>query len=176
MSDRFSEAKPGINRDSLSCDTCRLAALEPFGEKLPNIQHNIIVLKTILHRPRLTQHVHETDTNIGTCNNFESTLLTERTYVIHKMNATFNGSIQNPGIARIYRQTDIQFCAQELNYRDDPGDFFFGRYRQGTRPCGLASYIEHYRASIDHRSRARQHFIKIYCERPRPASGELRSI
>ena len=56
---RLPEADPGIGTEALARDAAGHRRLDPFGEEVAHLGHDVVVGGIVLHRLRLALHVHQ---------------------------------------------------------------------------------------------------------------------
>src|SRR4051812_24180009 len=59
--DGLAEADARVDPDPPLLDTLRDRVLDPLGEERPDVIDDVAIDRVLLHRPRVTEHVHEHD-------------------------------------------------------------------------------------------------------------------
>ena len=59
--ERFREADPGIDENLLAIDSARRPRRRELSQLARHVVHDVVVIRQLLHRPRLAAHVHQDD-------------------------------------------------------------------------------------------------------------------
>ena len=72
VGDSLAETEAGIDDDALAGDAARLGRGDALGEKRADLRDHVAVARALLHRARLSLHVHQAHPGIGGRHDFES--------------------------------------------------------------------------------------------------------
>ena len=140
--ERLAEAESRIDDDALLLDAGHLAGEDALGEKAAHVGHDIAVVRVVLHRARLAEHVHQADRDLQRRNGIERTLAPQRAYVVDEAGAGGHRGAHDLGLARVDRDRQRRLPRQRFDDRHDAG-YLLGRGDLvRARPRRLAADVE----------------------------------
>lgn len=149
----FSEPNAWIEDDSLGCDADGLAGGELVNKEGADFVEHVGVARRVLHGLGCALHVHENDTNVGTCAELDHLWVEgESTDVVDNVGTCINGGFGDGGFAGVDRKCDVG-RKRVLECCDDrccAGDLFVNGNFCGTRSSGLAADVDDARTFGDH--------------------------
>ncbi len=137
----FTEAKAGIQHDTLGLNACAHYGVTSLLQKMTYINDHIIVVNLLLHGPGLTLHVHDAQTAIGVLDGLEGTGHAQGIDVIDHVCTGRQAGAHDLRLERIHRQGHTA-VAQALDQRDDTLKLLFQGNGFGTGTSRLATNIQ----------------------------------
>ena len=147
--DGLAEADAGIEADALLGDPRRDGEREPLLEERPDLRHDVVVARILLHRSRLAEHVHEADvcTRLGD-DLRQLRVATQRRDVVHELGAERESAARDLGLRGVDRERHL--ATQPLQHRHDATQLLVDGDALRSRPRRLAADVHDRRALFDH--------------------------
>ena len=148
MRQRFTKTETGIKHDTIGLDARLKTACKLLLQIHANLGHHIDILRRLLHRTRLTPHVHDTHRAIAITYRRERFRMPQaRNIIDHRC----TGSQRRPHHRRfvgIHRNRHSP-AGNALQQGQEATQFFRLRRRNGARTRGLGTDIENIRPRLE---------------------------
>ena len=134
--------------DSLAGDSGGLGCGEALAQKIANFNHNILVMRLLLHGLRISLFVHQADRNAAGGNHIQCRRILQRVDVVDHMHAGGNRRAHHFGFAGVNRER-YRYTAQTFDDRQYALQFLAHADRLRAGAGGFSADVEDIRTLGD---------------------------
>ena len=140
---RFAKANPGVERDAVERHPSAVHLRQAPGQPGGHLNHHITgVVGELLHRARLTLHVHQADaTRRVRRHHRQRTRPGQCAHIVDDVGAQIEGRLHHLGPAGVHRHRDAQSHGM-AQHRQHPGQLFLQIRLTGTGAGGFTADVQ----------------------------------
>ena len=101
LRDGLREAGTGVQADAVVGDARSLEFGCPFGKRIADFPHYVVVLRKALHIRRLALHMHDHQAGIAVCGNLDHIRIAEPGDVVDDSGARIHASLRHLRMTRV---------------------------------------------------------------------------
>jgi hypothetical protein len=146
----FPKSEPRINHYAVGGNTRRAAHLNALIQERFDLVHDIHIVGSQLHAPRVSLHVHDAHSARGGGRDLDGPLLAQSSYIVYEPRTGFRRCTHYLRLAGIDRYDGIGLSPQFLDDGHNAADFLFHAYWVGARSRGLSAHVNDRRTFLDH--------------------------
>jgi hypothetical protein len=145
----LAEPDPRVDGEPLGLDPREHRGLDPFPQVSVHLSHDVVVPGGLLHRLRVTPHVHQHHARTGVADDLEHRRVGAARYVVHHGRAGLERSARDLRVTGVDADREIRpGVAEPLDHRDHPADLLLERHGVRSRSGRLAADIDQVGALI----------------------------
>ena len=143
---------PGSTQTDDAVDPRGLCGVDAFDQEPGDLVHDVVVRRLVLHRPRLTLHVHQHDPDAAVGDDVEQLGVdAPRGDVVDDGRTGIHGCHRDCGLRRVDAHGHIGLRRQARDDGDDPAELLGRVDGLGPGPRRLAAHVEEVGAGVDQR-------------------------
>ncbi len=122
---------------------------QPLFEERPDVGHDVVVARIVLHRSRLAEHVHEAKVGTRLGDDLRQLrVAAQRRHVVHELGAERESAARDLGLRGVDRHRHL--AREPLQHRHDATQLLLDGDSLRSRPRRLAADVHDRRALVDH--------------------------
>lgn len=141
MIDGLAEADAGIKHDPLARHARGERHVHPFGEERAHVIDDVVVVRVVLHRPRLTTHVHETHVAPAVGHERRHVGVAQSGDVVDERRARVERRLGHDGLHRVHGHARPG-RRESLHDRHDAAAFLLGGHHGSARARRLPADVQ----------------------------------
>jgi hypothetical protein len=142
--DRLPEANPRVEHDPLLCHPFPDRERHPILEEGRNLADHVLVSRSLLHRPRLSKHVHQAAIGAGSGDHAcHVGVPAQGAHIIDQRRTRFDRRPRDSSLRRVDRDLGCAVTTtQRLDHGEDSAELLRSRHGRGSRPGRLTSDVQ----------------------------------
>lgn len=137
------ETNSWVNGDAVRGHAVAYRGGNPLSKKFNNLGDHIVVMRILLHRPRLPLHMHENNSRSGTrCQLCHLWIVQQRGDIVDDIRPASEGLLRHSRLRGIDGDDDVTSGSQATDHGDDPPELFLSVHFLGSGPGRFATHID----------------------------------